>query len=105
MGGCPCLADMLYPAVISLAGCSSAEPLPFLTAIVNLLKICSVKKKCISAQPKEENAPSKTVSDYIAKYSYLFFNSHNYWRLLIAYSSLRLSFDTDNKIIPLCDKR
>ena len=35
---CQCLADILYLTVISLAGCSSAEPASVSYSEVNLLK-------------------------------------------------------------------
>jgi len=88
MGECLCLADMLYPAVISLAVAPQQSRFRFLQCS-KFIKYVQLKN-CISTNIKEENAPSKTVFDYIAKYSYLFLITHNYWRLLIAYSSLRL---------------
>lgn len=50
-----CLADMLYPAVISLAGCSSAEPASVSYSKVNLLKTDSVTNQYLKTL-KEENA-------------------------------------------------
>lgn len=86
MGDCLCLADMLYPAVISLAVAPQQSRFRFLQHSKFIKNIFS-KKNCISINIKEENASSKTVFNYIAKYSYLFLITHNYWRLLIAYSS------------------
>jgi hypothetical protein len=55
------LADMLYPAVISLAGCSSAEPASVSYSIIKIRK--NVKQFSInssrSQKLKEENAPQR----------------------------------------------
>ena len=85
MGECPCLANMHYSAVISLAVAPQQSHFRFLQHCKFIKHI--QLKKCISISTKEENAPSKTVFNYITKYSSLFFITHNYWRLLIAYSS------------------
>lgn len=70
MGEYLCLADMLYSAVISLAVAPQQSRFRFLQHN-KFSEKCSVKN-CISTKIKEENAPSKTVFNYIAKYSYLF---------------------------------
>lgn len=88
MGECLCLADMPYSAVISLAVAPQQSHFRFLQHSKYSGNV-QLKKSYLNHH-KEENAPSKTVFNYIAKYSYLFLITHNYWRLLIAYSSLRL---------------
>jgi len=71
------LADMLYPAVISLAGCSSAEPASVSYSIINIktnIKQFGIKKTTISKKLKRK--------------------THKLGRWLTTPGSIRTSFDS-----------
>ncbi|SHM99720.1 hypothetical protein SAMN05216524_104482 [Mucilaginibacter sp. OK098] len=86
MGYCLCLADMLYPAVISLAVAPQQSRFRFLQHS-KFIKYVQLKKMYL-INIKEENAPTKTVFKLHCEVFVPLLITHNYWRLLIAYSSL-----------------